>query len=341
MIMLEKIQTEIKPYTSYSEHLKEKCGGKTYKIVVSSGLTCPTRDGLLDQGGCAFCDVRGSSSFFGKVGRGKEIREQIDSRLPGVKKRFNAEKFIAYFQSYTNTYINAPGKDPKEELDYLREIYTAALSHPEMIGLAIGTRPDCLSDEVIDLLEEFGKKTFLTLELGVQSFEDESLLWLTRGHDGACSLDALSRLAKRAPHVEVCVHLMFGSPTDSPEMAEKTARILNQFSKNNLKWNPQAENKGTVAGVKLHQLMVLQRTKLATRYAETPFKTLDLNEYAEIVSKFLAHLDPSIYVERLTATSSHPEECIAPLWSRERWDTHNKMRDYLNEHHIKQGMSLV
>jgi uncharacterized protein len=303
-------------YLSYSEYLKKKLGGKTYKVVVSSGLSCPTRDGLLDQGGCAFCDVRGSSSFFGKVGRGKEIREQIDARLPRIKLRFHSEKFIAYFQSYTNTY---------SDLAYLREIYDAALSHPEISGLAIGTRPDCLSDEVIDLLEEYAQKTFLTLELGVQSFEDPTLLWLERGHDGECSRDALRRLKLRAPNVDTCVHLMFGSPTDSVGMAEETAQELNRAG---------------VSGVKLHQLMVLQRTKLATRYQENAFKTLTLPEYAEIVERFLAHLNPEIYVERLTATSSHPEECIAPEWSRSRWDTHNQMRDFLAQKRVRQGSAL-
>jgi radical SAM protein (TIGR01212 family) len=303
-------------YYSYRRYVKETFGGKTYKVVVSSGLTCPTRDGLIDQGGCAFCDVRGSSSFFGKKGRGSEISEQIRSRIPGIKKRFNAEKFIAYFQSYTNTY---------SDIEYLREIYEAALNEPGISGLAIGTRPDCIPDPVIDLLQELAQKHYVCLELGVQSFENESLKWLERGHDGQCSRDALKRLHERAPDVETCVHLMFGSPSDTIESAKNAALELNQLH---------------VRGVKLHQLMILERTKLATLYRTAPFKTLSLEEYTGMVSEFLAHLSPDIYVERLCATATHKEECLAPEWSRSRWDPHNQMRIMMLKKDLRQGQAI-
>lgn len=301
---------------SYNRYVKETFGGKTYKVVVSSGLTCPTRDGLIDQGGCAFCDVRGSSSYFGKVGRGAEISQQIRTRIPGIKERFKAEKFVAYFQSYTNTY---------SDLDYLREIYEAALGEPEISGLAIGTRPDCIPDAVIDLLEELAQKHYICLELGVQSFENESLKWLERGHDGESSRDALRRLHQRAPTVETCVHLMFGSPSDTVESAKKAALEINQLN---------------VRGVKLHQLMILERTKLATMYRVQPFKTLSIEEYTEMVGEFLAHLSPEIYVERLCATATHKEECIAPEWSRNRWDPHNQMRQIMLDQDLRQGQAI-
>lgn len=303
-------------YYSYSRYLKETFGGKTYKVVVSSGLTCPVRDGLLDQGGCAFCDVRGSSSFFGKQGRGREISEQIKSRLPGIRDRFGAQKFIAYFQSYTNTY---------SDIEYLREIYAAALAEPGISGLAIGTRPDCLPDPVIDLLEELAQKHYVSLELGVQSFEDPSLEWLARGHDGECSRVALRRLREKAPSVHTCVHLILGSPTDSPTAARDAALELNAL--------------GT-RGVKLHQLMVLERTKLARLYREEPFKTLTIEEYTAQVADFLEHLSPGIYVERLCAQASHKEELVAPDWSKYRWEPHNRMREILLERGTKQGMRL-
>src|SRR3954463_11060646 len=151
------------PFYSYSRYLKETFGEKTYKIVVSSGLTCPTRDGKLAKGGCAFCDVRGSSSYFGKKNRGNEVRAQIEARLPAIRERFGATRFLAYFQSYTNTYA---------DVTYLREIYEEALLEPEIRGLCIGTRPDCLPDAVLDLLEELAQRTYVSLELGIQSFED-------------------------------------------------------------------------------------------------------------------------------------------------------------------------
>jgi radical SAM protein (TIGR01212 family) len=300
----------------YSRYLEETFGGKTYKVVVSSGLTCPTRDGSIAKGGCAFCDIRGSSSYFGKKGRGAEIQGQIRDRLPAIRERFHASHFLAYFQSYTNTY---------SDVDYLRQIYEAALSEPEISGLCIGTRPDCLPDAVIDLLEEIAQKRYVSLELGIQSFEDPTLEWLTRGHDGECSIKMLELLRTRAPHVHVCAHLIFGSPTDSPNAAREAALLLNE--------------KG-VRGAKLHQLMVLENTELARRWKESPFTTLSLEEYGETVIDFIEHLSPSIYIERLCATATHSAECLAPDWSRNRWEPHNRLRDLLKARNCIQGSKL-
>jgi uncharacterized protein len=304
-------------YYSYNEYLQKTFGGKTYKIVVSSGLTCPTRDGTIAKRGCAFCDVRGSSSFHGKKGRGQDVRDQIDSRLPSIQKRFNAEKFLAYFQSYTNTY---------SDIDYLREIYGEALSYPGISGLCIGTRPDCIPDPVIDLLEEYGKQHYVNLELGIQSFENETLEWLARGHDRDCSIDALERLRKRAPHVQVCAHFMFGSPTDTPNMAKDAADLLNNLG---------------VHGAKLHQLMVLENTDLADRWKKEPFPMLSFEQYAEKAFEFMEYLSPDIYIERLYATATHPDECLAPAWSRERWNPHNDFLTLMDQRKIIQGSRRV
>ncbi|MBY0469556.1 TIGR01212 family radical SAM protein [bacterium] len=301
---------------SYSQYLQNTFGAKTYKIVVASGLTCPTRDGSIAKAGCAFCDVRGSSSFFGKQGRGKSVADQIQKRIPEVRERFGAQKFLAYFQSYTNTY---------SDIDYLRTIYEAALTHPEVAGLCIGTRPDCIPDPVIDLLEELAERRYVSLELGVQSFEDPTLLWLERGHDGQSSIDALNRLKERAPHVHTCAHLMFGSPPDSRTNPRDSALLLNQLG---------------VKGVKLHQLMILENTELARRWKEKAFHTLSLEEYAEQVLEFVEHLDPSIYLERLCAQATHVDECLAPVWSRERWHPHNVLRSTLEKNGCVQGSKI-
>lgn len=300
-------------YYSYSRYLQEAFGGKTYKIVVASGLTCPTRDGSVSKGGCAFCDVRGSSSYFGKKGRGNEISDQIRARMPQVAKRFGATHFLAYFQSYTNTY---------SDIEYLRGIYQEALSVPGVSGLCIGTRPDCIPDAVLDLLEELAQKSYVSLELGVQSFENPTLDWLTRGHDRLSSIDALERLRTRAPSVQTCAHLMFGSPTDSPRAARDAALLLSDLG---------------VRGAKLHQLMILDHTELARRYREAPFKTLGIDEYGALVVEFLENLSPGIYLERLCATASHKDECIAPEWSRERWAPHNRLREILRDSRCVQG----
>lgn len=300
-------------YYHYSRYLRETFGEKTYKVVVNSGLTCPTRDGTITRGGCTFCDVRGSSSYHGKIGRGGEILSQIDRRLPGTRERFGARKFIAYFQSYTNTYSDA---------GYLREIYEEALSHPGISGLAIGTRPDCLPDSVIDLIEELAQKHYVSLELGVQSFEDATLEWFIRGHDGECSRQMLAKLRERAPHVQTCAHLIFGAPTDSPTVARDAALELNRLG---------------VRGVKLHQMMVLEHTKLAEMYRSAPFPILTVDEYAERVIAFLEHLDPAIYVERLQAKATHAKELIAPEWSKTHWEPYNRILEIMRDRGSHQG----
>lgn len=303
-------------YYPYSRYLQETFGAKTYKVVVASRLTCPTRDGKIAKAGCAFCDLRGSSSYFGKLGRGKDIESQITARLPALQERFGASRFLAYFQSYTNTYA---------DVEYLRGIYEAALSVQGIAGLCVGTRPDCLPDEALALLEEIAQRSYVSLELGVQSFEDPTLLWLDRGHDGQCSIDALTRLRKLAPHVHVCAHLMFGSPPDSPSAARDAALLLSQLG---------------VHGVKLHQLMVLRHTELERRYLESPFPTLSLEEYGEKVAEFVEHLSSKIYIERFCATATHSDECLAPEWSRERWRPHNEIRSILEKRGIRQGSRL-
>jgi len=301
-------------HRTYKDHLRERFGEKTYKIVVSSGLTCPTRDGTLAKRGCAFCDVRGSSSFFGKIGRGKKIQDQLAARIPGIAMRFGAKKFIAYFQSYTNTY---------SDTEYLREIYSAALSHPQIEGLAVGTRPDCLPDEVLLLLQELSQKHYVCLELGVQSFENATLDWFKRGHTSEQALEAFARAQRLAPNVELSVHLIFGNPTDPIETPIRAAEIL---------------NRAPIHGVKLHQLMVLKGTELAEWYMEKPFPLPSLEEYAEIVGQFLNHLRPDIYVERLCATATHPDECLAPEWSRGRWEPHNEIRKWIAQKNLAQPM---
>ncbi|OFZ56723.1 MAG: TIGR01212 family radical SAM protein [Bdellovibrionales bacterium RIFOXYC1_FULL_54_43] len=304
-------------YFPYSRYLKNIFGGKTYKIVVTSGLSCPTRDNSIASGGCAFCDVRASSSFFGfgfgQKNPARTVAEQIKSGMPAMRERFGAKKFLAYFQSYTNTYADAA---------FLRELYQAALNQPGIEGLCISTRPDCLPDPVLELLEELANRAYLSLELGVQSFEDETLQWLGRGHDSECAKRALERLRLRAPHVHVCVHLILGAPTDSPDAATKAARLINSSG---------------ARGAKLHQLMVLEGTELARRWRENPFPTLSIDQYADAVIEFIETLSPGIYIERLCATATRAEECLAPDWSRTRWTPHNRLREILAARSCRQG----
>lgn len=316
MLLEVELTMNVDSYFSYDKYLKNFFGMKTYKVVVSSGLTCPTRDGSISLHGCHFCDLRGSSSYFGKIGRGKGIDTQIKDRLPEIRKRFGARKFLAYFQSYTNTY---------SDVQRLREMFTQAISVVGIDGLCIGTRPDCLSDSILALLEEIACQTYVSLELGVQSFENPTLAWLGRGHDVATTLNVMERLKILAPHVSVCVHLIFGAPTDNPQTPVHSAQILNKFR---------------VHGVKLHQLMILKNTLLADLFHQSTFLPIEFEDYANDVVEFLENLSPHIYIERLYATATHSEECIAPLWSKQRWRTHNRMREFLTAAGCQQGKNL-
>ncbi len=279
-------------------------------------MSCPTRDGALARGGCRFCDERGSSSHFGAQTLRPDIEAQIAKTLPALQARFGAEHFLAYFQSYTNTYAR---------VEQLRPLYEAALSHPQIRGLCIGTRPDCIPDDVLVLLESLALKSYVSLELGVQSFEDKTLEWLGRGHDAACAFDALERIRRIAPHVSVCVHLMFGSPTDSAQVWQEAAGHLNRFVG------------APVNGVKLHQVMILEGTALAVEWKDKPFASPTLEQYCAGLVTFLSQLSPKLYIERLYATASEPEECLAPKWSTKRWDTHNQVARAFESKGLKQG----
>jgi radical SAM protein (TIGR01212 family) len=306
-------------FFTYQDYLQRRFGKKVYKVALSIlGASCPTRDGRLMRGGCAFCDAHGSGSFYSTKEKSRDIRTQLESKLPAIRARFGAQGFLAYLQSYTNTY---------GDRDQFRAIYEDLLSHPEVSGLNIGTRPDCLEEELLLDIEELAKKFQkpITIELGIQSLDDGVLNWLVRGHDGHCSIDAIQKIHRLAPSVEVSGHLIFGSPGEASTIGRDTALQLNSTQ---------------IQGVKLHQLMVLARTGLARIYAETPFEVPTIKRYAEIVGDFIDHLRPDIYIERLYAMASDKDECIAPKWSTERWASHNAIRDLLAKLGTRQGQKF-
>ncbi|OFZ19782.1 MAG: TIGR01212 family radical SAM protein [Bdellovibrionales bacterium GWB1_55_8] len=316
MCLPGQVITDLETHYPYSRYLKETFGETTYKVPVASGLSCPTRDGALSKDGCAFCDLRGSASYFGKQGRGRNIAEQLRERIPGIRERFGARKFLAYFQSYTNTYAE-PAR--------LEELYLEALGVEDISGLCISTRPDCLPDPVLELLDRISQDHYISLELGIQSFNDQTLDWLKRGHNERCSIETLERLAVRAPRVDVCAHLILGAPTDVPGTARDAALKLNA---------------GRVRGAKLHQLMILKSSELGERFATDPFPTLTLDQYSERVLEFLEYLSPGIYLERLCATASHKDECLGPDWSCDRWTPHNRIREFLERRQCVQGSKV-
>ena len=295
------------PYTTYSESLIRRYGAKTYKITLSGGQTCPTRDGTYGPkkgwGGCSFCDVHGSASYFSNLRKELPVRLQMDAAAGAIRKRFKAEKFVAYFQSYTTTH---------QEIREFRSRYDEAVAYPGVVRLAVGTRPDCLPDEVLELLGTYLDRVDVQLELGVQSLSDEVLEWYDRGHDSATAIEALERSlrfsasckARGLPReLDVSAHLILGAPMETDEDIIRTALALNRIG---------------VHGVKLHHLHVLKKTKLERRFKKGEFALLGMEEYFGKAGLFLRHLHPSIVVHRTHGLAPHPEELVGPDWSSQK-----------------------
>lgn len=301
---------------AYNDYLTEKFGEKVYKVTVSAGLTCPTRDGTKGTQGCAFCDERGSSSFFAAGHATQSVEHQIRETIPDIARRFGASKFIAYFQAFTNTY---------GPLSYLKEVYDGAMNIPGIVGMAVGTRPDCLPNEVLELLNGYGSPSWhVSLELGLQSLRDEALDFYERGHTAEQGIDAIRR-ALKFPNLKVSAHLMFGAPGDTIQDAIEAATLLSELG---------------VHGVKIHQLMVLKDTELARRYARAPWPLIELEDYNRLAMAFLEHLAPNIYVERAHALASHPDELIGPRWSAERFRPFNDLKKMMRDYGSIQGRTL-
>ena len=275
-----------KPYYSFDSMLKERFSQKVYKVALNGGMTCPNRDGTLGSRGCIFCSAGGSGDFAGN--KEDPISVQIETQAQRLREKRNASSFIAYFQAYTNTY--AP-------VSYLREIYTEAIDHPDIAALSIGTRPDCLGKEVLDLLEELNHKKPVWVELGLQTIHEKTAAYIRRGYPLSCFAAAVKELRKR--NLDVIVHTILGLPGESREDILETISYLNHMD---------------IQGIKLQLLHVLKGTDLAEDYLAGKFRVYTMEEYIDLVIDCLEHLSPEIVVHRLTGDG--PKELLlAPLWS--------------------------
>lgn len=275
-------------YRDLNTALRERFGCRVQKISLDAGLSCPNRDGKTGRGGCIYCNPLGSGT-----GRSasQTIREQIETGKEFLRRRYKAQKFIAYFQSFSNTYA------PTERLS---AIYREALSAPDIVGLAVGTRPDCVDGAVLDLLSELNRETYLSVEYGVQSVHDSTLQSINRGHSFAAFEEALSQTRRR--QIEVCVHVILGLPGESAEDMLRTAKTLAGLD---------------IQAIKIHLLYIVRGTPLHKMYEEGRYRPLEREAYAEIVSEFLSLLPPEMIVHRLTG-DPHPGELIAPRWALEK-----------------------
>ena len=285
-------------YTTLNDHYRRLFGCKVYKLSIDAGFTCPNRDGKIGHGGCIFCGGDGSGAF---AAGGSSITQQLEEAKKRVEAKNKGGKYIAYFQSFTNTY------GPVEKL---RRLYEEAIAPEDILGIAIGTRPDCLGDEVVELLKVIHSRKFVSVELGLQTVHKSSADYIRRGYGNEVYFDAVRRLKEAG--IEVVTHIILGLPGETPEMAAETTRA--------------AVAAGT-DGVKFHLLHVLQGTDLAADYEAGNFSCLELPEYAHWLKLCLAEVPPEVVVHRITGDGAK-KDLIAPLWSGDK----KRVLNYLNHH---------
>ncbi len=297
-----------KRYYSLDYYLRKTFGEKLYKISLDGGMTCPNRDGTLGTRGCIFCSAGGSGDFAGD--RRLSIAEQLAIGKNALQKKYTGSSYIAYFQAFTNTY--AP-------VSYLKQIFTEAISDKDVKVLSIATRPDCLSPEILELLTELNSRKPVWVELGLQTIHRESADYIRRGYDLDVFEKAVYDLKSR--NLEVIVHTILCLPNESREMMKETVSYLNKLP---------------VDGIKLQLLHVLKGTDLAIDYAKDLFELPELTEYVELVGDLVAHLRPDMVIHRLTGDGPS-DLLIAPLWTKGKLVTLNKIQQYLKQADLWQG----
>lgn len=300
-----------KPYRSLDYMLRERFGEKVYKVTLNGGMSCPNRDGTFGTRGCIFCSEGGSGDFAADVSL--SVTEQIESQIALLSAKRPIQKYIAYFQAYTNTY--AP-------VEYLRKIFKEAMSHPGIVALSVGTRPDCLGEEVLDLLEELNRIKPVWIELGLQTIHEKTAQYIRRGYRLSCFDQAVENLRKR--NIEVIVHTILGLPGESREEILETMRYL---------------NKKDIQGIKLQLLHVLKGTDLAYDYLAGRFHVYEREEYLALLIECLENLDPEIVIHRITGDG--PKDLlIAPLWASRKREVLNLLHHQMKEQNSYQGKSL-
>ena len=291
-----------------NDFLKEKFNEKIYKVSLDGGFTCPNRDGKVSKGGCIFCSENGSGDF--TATKLKSIHAQIEEQINLVSKKYKGDKYIAYFQNFTNTYA---------EVSYLRKIYQEALSHEKIVGLAIATRPDCLGDDVLELLAELNKKTFLWVELGLQTLNDDVAKYFNRAYETEIYKEASKKLNRL--NIKFVTHIIIGLPKEENDDYLKTAIF--------------AQNCGTW-GIKLHLMYVVKNTPLEKLYLNGGLKVNTKEEYVEKVVNVLENISSEIVVHRLTGDGDR-ETLVAPLWSIKKIDVLNSIHKELKRRNTYQG----
>ena len=289
----------MKPYNSLSDHLKNKYGAKTVKLSVNAGFTCPNRDGKISNGGCIFCSGSGSGDFAPSAEL--SIAEQLKISREKLSDKWPDAKYIAYFQAFTNTYA------PVEELE---RKYREALSCEGIDGIAIATRPDCMGDDVVDLIDRLNKETNLWVEFGLQTSNEESAKLINRGYTNDVYVDAMKKMTDRG--IETVTHIILGLPYETADDMRKSVMFAADCKTD---------------GIKLQLLHVIRGTKLHKMFIDNPFHIMTKDEYTDTVIDMIEHLPPNVVIHRLTGDGNR-NELVQPEWSMDK-------RGVLNEIHKK------
>jgi hypothetical protein len=300
-------------YNGYGPWLKQHFGSRVYKVSVDGGFTCPNRDGLVARGGCTYCN---NDSFrAGGVSARDSVEDQVRKGISFLSQRYQAEKFLVYWQHYTNTY--AP-------VERLRDLFTRSLqADPRVVGLSIGTRADCVENQKLDMLQELAKTHYVTLEYGLESIYDSTLERLNRGHDGACYEDAVRRTRERG--LPICTHVILGFPWETREEMLAYPDYLNGLSINFLK---------------IHHLHIVRHTALGREYVANPFRTFSYVEWIEFVCDFLERLSPAMVVQRLYGWAPN-DDLIAPRWDKSKAEILRDVQAELERRDSWQGKKCV
>lgn len=297
-------------YLNYNQVLKTEFTERIQKISVNAGFTCPNRDGSRGIGGCTYCNNQTFSPEYCKPT--KSITQQIQEGIDFFRHKYDAQLYLAYFQSYTNTY---------DTIDKLKKIYEEALEHPKVVGIVVGTRPDCVNDELLDYFAALSQKYYVMIEYGIESTSDKTLQFINRGHDYACAEKAIRDTATRG--IRVGAHLILGLPHESRSIILSHARRISQLP---------------LTAVKLHQLQLVKGTKMARQFAEHPdwFRLYTADEYIDLVIDFIELLNPAIAVERMISQSP-PGFVIAPDWGLKNFEFIVKVERRMVQRNARQG----
>ncbi|EKO9287484.1 TIGR01212 family radical SAM protein [Staphylococcus pseudintermedius] len=301
---------EKKRYHTLNYHLKNKFGQKIFKVALDGGFDCPNRDGTVAHGGCTFCSAAGSGDFVGN--RADAIEVQFKEIKNKMHEKWHEGQYIAYFQAFTNTH--AP-------VAVLREKFEAALKEPGVVGLSIGTRPDCLPDDVVDYLAELNERTYLWVELGLQTIHQETSDLINRAHDMDCYYEGVAKL--RRHNIKVCSHIINGLPGEDYDMMIETAKAVAQMD---------------VQGIKIHLLHLLKGTPMMKQYDKGLLEFMTKEQYIQLVCDQLEQLPPEMIVHRITGDGPI-DLMVGPMWSVNKWEVLNEIDAELERRGTVQGAS--